>query len=144
MRSSTRAISMTMAARALTGLGTASAQAWTWAQSTAPLKVSRDGAYRGAGYGSLNSENLATARLISYLSDDRVDNMRTFVSVEGSGGGIQSGRRSDGGRTFARMADQTRSGLFPTTQSYYYLVSVCVDVPQALDSCSNGVGHDGL
>lgn len=134
----------------LTLSGTASAWAFTWATSSSPLKVSYDGAIRGGGYGTLSYISYNHGRLYSYLSDSRVDSMRTFVSVQGTYGpnestGVQSGRRSDGGTAYAAMADKDYYSGYPYgVGQYYYYVKVCMDRSYALDPCSTPVTHSGL
>lgn len=134
----------------LTVAGAASAWAFTWATSSSPLKVSYDGVIRGGGYGSVSYVSYNHGRLYSYLSDTRVDSMRTFVNVLGTHGanssiGVQSGRRSDGGISYAKMADKDFYSEYPYgVGQYYYYVKVCMDRSFAFDPCSTTITHSGL
>lgn len=130
--------------------GSASAWAWTWARSDSPLKVSSDGLLRGGGYGSATATAYSQGRLSSYLSDSRRDGMRTFVDLYGTSGpqsgiGTQSGRRSDGGTAYAKMADQYFYAEYPKgVGQYYYYVKVCMDRSWSFDPCSSTRTDAGL
>lgn len=145
-----RGLRALVAGGALLTLGMGSASAYTWASSSSPKAVSYNGITRGAGYGSLSSTSYNSARLRSYLKDHRVDSMRTYVDVYGNYGnydiGTQSGRRSDGGASYALMADKTLNSAYPYgVQQYSYQVKVCMDRSKALDPCSSpNSWHSGL
>lgn len=62
-----------------------------------------------------------------------------------SGIGVQSGRRSDGGNTYALMADKTFYAEYPKgVGAYTYYVKVCMDRSWSFDPCSSVRSHAGL
>lgn len=106
------------------------------------LSVYHNGALRGQGYGTFSRSGYNQVRLTSTLSDTRADDTRTFVSGKGYGANdafsVQSGRRDDGGRSFARMVDRYgySSGAMIGHRGY---IKVCQDVKRAPDWCSREV-----
>lgn len=117
--------------------GAASAQAWTWASSSSPITMTG-----GGGYGNANYVNYGTGNLQSWLKDTVLDGERVYVNVNGSYGqnylNAQSGRRSDGGSSYARMADKAIYSPYPYGVSqFYYTVRICRDKPFAGDPCSD-------
>jgi hypothetical protein len=126
-------------AGALLVAGSTSAQAWTWAYSSSPLIASFEGLTRGGGYGSIDHYSYDKAVLRSTLADFRADGMRTFVySYSNAGNGrVESGRRDDGGTTYARMSDKYLTAPYPTSAGQYsYYAKVCMDRSWADDPCS--------
>lgn len=135
-----RAASVLAGSAVLVLLGSTSAAAFNWGT----LNVYDGGVLRGQGYGQFNYYGFSDAKLVSTLNDKRVDNMRTFVSATGSAGpgtgfGIQSGRRADGGTAFARMYDVSvnRSAI----GTYKVNIYVCMDKNNAFDPCSVRAGN---
>ena len=100
---------------ALVLLGSGSAQAWTWASSSNPIVMSG-----GGGYGNLNF-GTSTITLQSWLRDTTIGDGRVYAKaiVFHSGAAVNSGLRSDGEATYARMADQSLSvGANPSALKY--------------------------
>jgi hypothetical protein len=61
--------------------------------------------------------------------------------------GFSSGRRSDGGSSYARMADKGFQSVYPYGVSQYsYLIELCRDKALSLDPCSTAKRgwHAGL
>ncbi|MGL5865078.1 MAG: hypothetical protein ACRCYX_04285 [Dermatophilaceae bacterium] len=111
------------AAIALTVVGAASAQAWTWASSSNPIVMTG-----GGGYGNLNFSG-TTATLQSWLRDTKVGDGRVYAKVaitnsKGLFANLTSGQRSDGSPTYARMSDKSLS-LSQLPGNYTYVVRTC-------------------
>lgn len=110
---------------ALTVLGAASAQAWTWASSSNPIVMTG-----GGGYGNVNFSG-QTVTVQSWLRDTRVGDGRVYakVSISNSKGlyaNLTSGQRSDGEATYARMADKSTTVAYGTLPgNYKYMVRTC-------------------
>jgi hypothetical protein len=107
------------------------------------LYVYGDGKLQGKGYGSFARTGYNEAKLTATLADMLPDGGRTFSDAKGyaPGGlffGVQSGRRADGGSTFARMADKYGySG--GAMAGYTGYVKVCQDRSWKPDWCSGSV-----
>ena len=82
--------------------GASAAQAWTWAYSSTPIIMSG-----GGGYGNAKQVDYNDGRLESWLKDTALDGERTYVRMYADYGSAdfaaESGRRSDGGNSYARM-----------------------------------------
>ncbi|GAB3681416.1 hypothetical protein [Angustibacter aerolatus] len=126
-----RVVTGLLAGIGLVVAGATSAQAWTWAASSNPIVMSG-----GGGYGNLR-EGVGQATLQSWLRDTKLDDGRVYAHVVVQVGGadvsvIDSGRRSDGERSYARMADRTGA---LGGGAHHYVVSTCRSTP-ANDPCS--------
>nr|WP_284289431.1 hypothetical protein [Angustibacter aerolatus] len=111
--------------------GATSAQAWTWAASSNPIVMSGGGGTATCARGS------ARRRCRAWLRDTKLDDGRVYAHVVVQVGGadvsvIDSGRRSDGERSYARMADRTGA---LGGGAHHYVVSTCRSTP-ANDPCS--------
>lgn len=117
--------------------GATAAQAWTWASSSNPITMTG-----GGGYGNAIATTYNTGVLQSWLKDTVLDGERTYVNMYADLGNFdfaaQSGRRTDGGSSYARMADKSFMSAYPYgVAQYYYYVRVCRDKPWAGDPCSD-------
>jgi hypothetical protein len=106
------------------------------------LTVTHEGTSRGQAYGTFSRSGFNGASLASELRDISRDRTRTYVEGRGYGSGdyvaVQSGRRDDGGSTFAAMT--TRYGYAAgSTSGFIGYVKVCQDVPLRPDWCSGSV-----
>ena len=138
-----RALRVAATVVCLAGLGATSAQAYTWASASAPKLVSYNGATRGGGYGTVSSVAWNKAELRSRLKDHRVDSMRTYAQTNAARGTsdflmAQSGRRSDGGSTYAAMSPKTLTASYGHGVSQYrWTTKVCMDRSLANDPCTS-------
>ena len=130
----------------LVSLGGGTAFAYNWGSSSSPLMVYQNGAsggtLQGKGYGGV-TVNSSSAVLVSYLADMTLDDGRTYANLRATSStkgtaNKESGRRSDGGNTFARMSDQTLS-LSNSSIFYAFYVKICQDKSFSGDPCSNEV-----
>lgn len=143
MKGCKRSLRSAVGALALLIAGASSASGFTIAYQTSPLSVYGDSLLRGQGAGSFTRVSTSSARLSTSLRDVRVDGTRTFMDAKGyaAGGkyfGVQSGRRSDGGSTWATMA--TKYGYSGGVMSGYTgYAKTCQDRPSAPDWCSTEV-----
>ncbi len=137
---------------ALSCLGAASANAWTWAWSTSPDLVYASSAYRGGGYGNFVAPDQYHIQTNTYLSDRSADGMRTYAELKtySRNGSIplipeETGRRSDGQASYARMADPYTSYSFYPNGVYIldFYSRVCMDKSFAPDPCATGHRHQG-
>jgi hypothetical protein len=126
-------------------LGATSAQAWTWASSSNPILMTG-----GGGYGNANQSSYNTGVLQSWLKDTALDGERVYVNMYADYGSadfrVESGRRSDGGSSYARMADKSFTSTYPYgVAQYYYTVRLCRDKAYSSDPCSDAYRtHQGL
>jgi len=131
-----RVLQSTSAAVILAVVGAASASVFSYGTLTA----SHDGSVRGKGYGTFSAYGYNQVKLTATLADMTKDGTRTFVSGKGYGGddyvSVESGRRADGGNTFASMATKygTAAG---STSGFTGYVKVCQDVSLSPDWCSS-------
>lgn len=138
-----RSASSGLLALGLSIAGAAAAHAWTWATASSPIVMSG-----GAGYGNLVYSNYNHGVLQVWLKDSKLDGKRIYAHVYAdykSDFTVESGRRTDGGATFARMADKSFASAYPYgVQQYFYTVELCRDEP-FLDPCSDSKRyHQGL
>ena len=131
--------------RCLGGLGTTAclavggataAQAWTWASSTNPIIMSG-----GGGYGGISQKDYNHGTLVSTLKDTVLDGQRTYASGYADYAcdfTFESGRRSDGGSSYARMADKTFTSCYPDgVAQYTYQIKLCREKAYGIDPCSD-------
>lgn len=94
----------------------------------------------GAGYGSTAQTGYNKGVLHSWLRDTKVDGARTYARGYGDASAdfaFESGRRSDGGSAFAKLADKAFTSPYPYgVAQYRYQMRVCMDLPWKLDPCS--------
>ncbi|AXG12510.1 hypothetical protein [Intrasporangium calvum] len=112
------------------------AQAWTWASSSSPIIMSG-----GGGYGNAVQLDYNDGRLESWLKDTVLDGERTYVHMYADYGSAdfkrESGRRTDGGSSYARMEDKLFTTPYPYgIAQYLYTVRICRDKPWT-DPCSD-------
>jgi hypothetical protein len=104
----------------------------------------------GGGYGTTAYQSYARGNLVSVLKDTALDGQRVYVSLRGSYGSNysnnESGRRSDGGSAYARMADKAIYSPSPYgVNQFYYTLRLCRDKAGAGDPCSTAYRvHSGL
>ena len=116
--------------------GASAAQAWTWAYSSTPIIMSG-----GGGDGNAKQVDYNDGRLESWLKDTALDGERTYVRMYADYGSAdfaaESGRRSDGGNSYARMADKSFTTAYPyAIAQYLYTVRICRDKAWT-DPCSD-------
>lgn len=104
-----------------------------------PTSVSHDGSVRGWGQGQLYPVGW-DLRLESSLRDMQVDSMRTYAEGQANRGTslhvkVQSGRRSEGGSSWATMATKTAPAGGSMAGSYA-TTKVCMDRAWVLDPCA--------
>lgn len=103
----------------------------------------------GGGYGNLLYRSYNSGVLESWLKDTRPDGERVYVHAYGDYKSadlvVESGRRTDGGSSYAEMADKTFYSGYPYgVQQYFYIVRLCRD-KAGFDPCSDTVRtHRGL
>lgn len=131
-------------ASAIGGAGAASA--WVWARSSSPIIMSG-----GGGYGNANQVSYNDGVLQSWLKDTVLDGQRVYVNGYADYGSydfsFQSGRRTDGGSSYARMADKSFTSAYPYgVAQYRYSIELCRDKPLIFDPCSEDKRgwHSGL
>jgi len=116
--------------------GASGAQAWTWASSSNPIVMSG-----GAGYGSISSVNYNTGVLKSTLRDTVLDGERIYARGYADytcDFTFESGRRADGGSSYAAMADRNFTSCYPYgVGQYSYQIELCRDKPYVPDPCSD-------
>ena len=104
----------------LTVGGGSSAWAWTWASSSNPIVM-----IGGKGYGTATGVTEGTLK--STLADTKAEGERVYVDLYGyyyQGTTLkyiaaESGRRTDGGSSYAAMADKKFYPLYGTTLGIY-------------------------
>lgn len=124
---------------ALSVAGATSAQAWQWAPYSNPIQMNG-----GKGYGATKPSGLYEATLISTLADTKTGDGRIYAKTAGTMSGasvvITSGRRADGGSSFARMSDVTSGTGSRTVYQYStWTTQLCRDVPLQIDPCSDDI-----
>lgn len=137
MKSLRRVVAVSAVAICLATGGAGAAQAWTWASSSSPIIMSG-----GGGYGNAVQTGYNTGTLQSWLKDTVLDGERIYADGYANYGnydfGFQSGRRSDGGSSYARMADKGFLSVYPYgVAQYSYQMELCRDKPLNLDPCSD-------
>jgi hypothetical protein len=107
----------------------------------------------GSGYGSAVSTGVSTGKLTgTYLKDTATGDGRVYVSLYADGPGTsyfggESGRRTDGGSSYASMGESNFSsaGSGWGVASFYYTIKLCRDKPLTGDPCSDDKrSHQGL
>lgn len=131
-----RQLSVVLLALGMAVLGASTAQAWTWASSSSPIIMTG-----GGGYGSISQVDFNTLVLKSTLKDTVLDGQRVYVHGYGNytcDFPFESGRRSDGGSSYAAMADKNADSCYPYgVAQYQYQIELCRDKPSATDPCSD-------
>jgi hypothetical protein len=131
----TRQLAVAFVAFGAAVAGASSAQAWTWASSSNPIVMTG-----GGGYGSIAGVDYNTLVLRSTLKDTVLDGQRVYVHGYGNytcDFVFESGRRTDGGSSYAAMADRYWDSCYPYgVGQYQYLIELCRDKPLAADPCS--------
>lgn len=119
--------------------GAATASAWTFATQGSPLKVYSRGTLGGQAAGSLTKVNASQVKLASQLTDNKTNGDRAYVTVRGIGafgdGNVESGRRDDGGTSWANMSPKYMYGTGAAGFTFY--VKVCEDDSGRPDPCSD-------
>lgn len=105
----------------------------------------------GGGYGNANQVSYNDGVLQSWLKDTVLDGQRVYVNGYADYGSYdfpcQSGRRTDGGSSYARMADKSFTSAYPYgVAQYRYSIELCRDKPLIFDPCSEDKRgwHSGL
>ncbi|MGO1974748.1 MAG: hypothetical protein ACTH2Q_17465 [Propionibacteriaceae bacterium] len=119
-------------------MGTLVASAFSWGT----LSVAQAGAVQGQGKGSLAWVGLNKVELKSSLRDYRSGHGRTYADARASKSGnshkLQSGRRADGGKSFAAMAVKSKL-ISGSSAGFKGQVRVCQDIKLSPDPCSGWV-----
>ncbi|MFN8074082.1 MAG: hypothetical protein U0Q15_01535 [Kineosporiaceae bacterium] len=101
-----------------------------WAFSWGTLSVYDDGNLQGQGYGKVASVSGGGIKLYDvYLRDVRTGGGRTYGEANATGSDayvrVKTGLRSDGGSSFALMAEKTAYAGVSSTAGWYTTVKVC-------------------
>ena len=143
-----REVSVAIATVGIALASAGSAAAWTWGTLSTPILMTG-----GGGYGSSVQTGYSTGKLTgTYLKDTATGDGRVYVKNNATGPGgsyfsSESGRRADGGASYANMGESPFSsgGTGWGVASFSYTIKLCRDKPFEPDPCSDTKrSHQGL